>query len=161
MIAGAVAHAYSARRVIGFDHNPDRVAFAKSYLSPTTGKPIFGNVFLTDELPETAPDGSTNGALSNGCSHAHAPLANGHGHGEGDGPRHVPSGDHKFEWAKRRVASWLKMSGLLAEGGVDKIVEATGAEDGMMYGIALGRQGSACESSQHFTSHISVIWMHC
>jgi D-xylulose reductase len=71
--------------------------------------------------------------------------SNGDRHAQAHGPRHVPEGDHKFEWAKRRVASWIKQAGLARDGGVDNVVEATGAEDGMMYGIALGKQGSACE----------------
>lgn len=101
-------------------------------------------MYLTTELPETPPDAEPNG-VANGCSHG--PTPNGASNGHGHGPRHIPEGDHKFEWAKRRVAVWLKYSGLAAEGGVDRIVEATGAEDGMLYGVALGKQGSACESN--------------
>lgn len=44
------------------------------------------------------------------------------------------------------MAAWLKEAGLAADGGVDKVVEATGVEDGMMYGVALGKQGSTCKS---------------
>jgi D-xylulose reductase len=126
-------------------------------MSPLTGRRIFDHVFLTTELPETPPGKGANG-------HVHASgHANGHANGHTDGHidatthcightdlhRHVPAGDNKFEWAKKRVAAWLDEAGLAGDGGVDKVVEATGVEDGMMYGVALGKQGSTCECDIH------------
>lgn len=188
LITAAVAHAYSASRIIAFDHNPDRVEFAKKYLSPLTGKPVIDYVFLTTPLPTTAPSDAaqlkgngdqtalnghahvnghnhTNGhAHTNGHSESNGDLSaladqigergSGAGVGDGEAPdshdddhRHIPVGDHKWEWAKRRAAEFLKQAGLAQDQGVDRVVEATGAEDCMMMGIAIAKQGGTCESA--------------
>lgn len=53
-------------------------------------------------------------------------------------------GDAKFEEAKRRAATYLAEAGLSPEG-VDRVVEASGAEDSGMLGIAIARMGATCE----------------
>ena len=136
-----------------------------------TGRPIFDHVFLTSDLPEypiSSVKGSSNGhanGTANGHSNGHAiGHANGHAqahahdhndtshaHVQGPAPHHrqIPTGDHKWEWAKQRVAGWLKQAGLAAEGGVDKVAECSGAEDGMMYSVALSKQGGTCTFTCH------------
>lgn len=124
LITAAVAHAYSARKIIGFDINPKRVAFAKAYISPITGRPIYDHVFLVDELPAT--DGE----------------ANGHG---GDDGHDVRVGDIKYKHAQARAAEYLAAAGLPGADGVDRVVEASGAEDAGLLGIAIVKQGGTCK----------------
>lgn len=112
LIAAAVAHAYCVSGIIGFDNNPKRVEFARKYLSPITGKPIFDKVFLVEELVGV----------------------------EGD----FTPGDAKFEAAKLRAARYLEEAGWSADG-VDRVIEASGAEDAAMLGIALAKMGATCE----------------
>nr|XP_019050436.1 xylitol dehydrogenase [Kwoniella bestiolae CBS 10118]OCF29366.1 xylitol dehydrogenase [Kwoniella bestiolae CBS 10118] len=120
LITAAVAHAYSARKIIAFDNNPTRVEFAKKYISPLTGKPIIDHVFLIE-------DGS------------------GAGIGDGEINDHEDHeetlGDRKWEQAKKVAAEYAEIAGLLDEEGVDRVVEATGAEDCMLLGIAIAKQG--------------------
>ncbi|TXT12885.1 hypothetical protein VHUM_01286 [Vanrija humicola] len=118
LITAAVAHAYSARRIIGFDINPKRVAFAQKYISPITGRPIYDHVFLVDALPTS--DGA----------------ANGHG-----GDHDVRVGDIKYKHAQVRAAEYLAAAGLAGADGVDRVVEASGAEDAGLLGIAIVKQG--------------------
>lgn len=151
------------------------MAFAKKYISPLTGKPIIDHVFLTEPLPTTPPTGA---AQLNGHAHPHA---NGNGHANGDGDvdlservgengsgagigdgefppdddRYIPIGDHKWEWAKLRAASYLKQAGMSGEDGIDRVIEATGAEDCMMTGIAIAKQGATCEFQPSFLPRLS------
>ena len=151
LITGAVAHAYSARKIIGIDNNPKRVEFAKKYLSPITGKPIFDHVFLSTDLPTSAP---ANGhAQANGHSGLAEKIGEqGSGAGIADGQigveedeDHTTVGDVKWEAAKEVAAKWIEEAGLTAEEGVDRVVEATGAEDCMLLGCAIAKQGGICE----------------
>lgn len=128
LITAAVSHAYSARKIIGFDINPARVEFAKKYMSPLTGKPIFDHVFLVDGLPST-PVGHQNG----------------HGGDQAADEHHQTPGDCRWEWAKVRAAQWCEETGLVGEEGVDRVIEAAGAEDAMLHGIAFCKQGGVCE----------------
>nr|XP_019001749.1 xylitol dehydrogenase [Kwoniella mangroviensis CBS 8507]OCF65210.1 xylitol dehydrogenase [Kwoniella mangroviensis CBS 8507] len=119
LITAAVAHAYSARKIIAFDNNPDRVEFAKKYISPLTGKPIIDHVFLIDGSGAGIGDGEIN-----------------------DHEDHEETlGDRKWEQAKKIAAEFAEKAGLLEEEGVDRVVEATGAEDCMLLGIAIAKQG--------------------
>ncbi|KAI0160511.1 GroES-like protein [Xylariaceae sp. FL1272] len=115
LITAAVSHAYSTRKIIAFDINPKRVEFAKSYLSPLTGKPIIDHVFLVDALP-SQPAGSSDG-------------------------HEQTEGDYKFETAQTRMDEILRQVGLDDEGGVDTVVEASGANDAMLHGIAITKEG--------------------
>lgn len=156
LISAAVAHAYSARKIIAFDNNPQRVEFAKKYISPLTGKPIIDHVFLVKDLPTSSLKGSHangdhangNGSMANGDTEtlAHALGEDGSGAGMGDGEildedHEETIGDKKWEWAKKIVAGFVQEAGLTAEEGVDRVVEATGAEDCMLMGIAIAKQG--------------------
>ncbi|BEI85011.1 hypothetical protein CcaverHIS002_0504120 [Cutaneotrichosporon cavernicola] len=114
LIAAAVCRAYGVSQIVGFDINPKRVAFAQGYVSG--GAQVFDSVFLVDDLPTQA----------NG-------TANGH-------DEH-PVGDIKFEAAKIRAAKYLAKAGLDADG-VDRVIEASGAEDAGLLGIAIARQGA-------------------
>ncbi|ADV20758.1 Xylitol dehydrogenase, putative [Cryptococcus gattii WM276] len=151
LISAAVAHAYSARKIIAFDNNPQRVEFAKKYISPLTGKPIIDHVFLVKDLPTSSlrdSHASGNGNMTNGQTEAlaHALGETGSGAGMGDGEmldedHEETIGDKKWEWAKKIVAGFAQEAGLTAEEGVDRVVEATGAEDCMLMGIAIAKQG--------------------
>ncbi|KIR69635.1 xylitol dehydrogenase [Cryptococcus bacillisporus CA1873] len=151
LISAAVAHAYSARKIIAFDNNPQRVEFAKKYISPLTGKPIIDHVFLVKDLPTSSlkdSHASGNGNMTNGQTEAlaHALGESGSGAGMGDGEmldedHEETIGDKKWEWAKKIVAGFVQEAGLTAEEGVDRVVEATGAEDCMLMGIAIAKQG--------------------
>lgn len=124
LITAAVAHANSAKLIIGFDINPKRCEFARKYISPITGRPIFDRVFQVDSLPTTRK--SANGA-------------NGHGaHDEN-------VGDVKYDAAKERAKEYLAIMNVEADG-VDRVVEASGAEDAGLLGIAIAKQGATCES---------------
>ncbi|UOH80474.1 hypothetical protein LQV05_003128 [Cryptococcus neoformans] len=146
-----VSHAYSARKIIAFDNNPQRVEFAKRYISPLTGKPIIDHVFLVKDLPTSSLKDSQangNGNMANGHTEAlaHALGEDGSGAGMGDGEildedHEETIGDKKWEWAKKIVAGFVQEAGLTAEEGVDRVVEATGAEDCMLMGIAIAKQG--------------------
>ncbi|WVQ79148.1 hypothetical protein IAT38_001244 [Cryptococcus sp. DSM 104549] len=145
LITAAVAHAYSARKIIAFDNNPVRVEFAKKYISPLTGKPIIDHVFLVKDLPTSSLLAKTNGT-ANGDGLAHKISEAGSGAGVGDGEvvdhDHEESlGDRKWEWAKKIAAGFIEEAGLTEEEGVDRVVEATGAEDSMLLGIAIAKQG--------------------
>lgn len=141
LITAAVAHAYSARKIIGVDISPSRVEFAKKYMSPLTGKPIFDAVFLNTALPtESAPSqgsGATTPHVGNDTEVGDATTADEH---------HETLGDIKWEHAKQRAAKWVKELGLTEEEGLDRVVEASGAEDCMLLGIAIAKQGATCAS---------------
>jgi D-xylulose reductase len=140
LITAAVAHAYSARKIIGIDNSPFRVEFAKKYISPLTGKPIFDAVFLNTDLPTESlkhpPRENTNVGTDGEVGDATAVN-------EDD---HETVGDIKWEHAKLRVQGWVKELGLEEEEGVDRVVEASGAEDCMLLGVAFAKQGGTCTS---------------
>uniref|UniRef100_D8PNA7 Enoyl reductase (ER) domain-containing protein n=1 Tax=Schizophyllum commune (strain H4-8 / FGSC 9210) TaxID=578458 RepID=D8PNA7_SCHCM len=120
LIAGAVAHAYSARRIIACDINPSRVEFARKYISPLTGKPIFDHVFGSDPTPAGVADGEV-----------------------GEVEDHEQTlGDIKWTHAQARAAEVLEQAGLAGEGGVDRVIEASGAEDCGLIGVAIAKQGA-------------------
>lgn len=147
LITAAVAHAYSASKIIGFDINPARVEFAKKYTSPISGKPIFDHVFLTSDLPTTPLQANGRDPAAENVSEA--PSAAGVADADtlnADDEDHLPVGDIKWEHAKVRVAQWLQEAGLDEEG-VDRVVEATGSEDCGMYGCAIAKQGGICKWS--------------
>lgn len=54
-------------------------------------------------------------------------------------------GDIKWEAAKARAATWIKEVGLSNEEGVDRVIEASGAEDCGLLGCAIAKQGAICE----------------
>jgi D-xylulose reductase len=149
LITAAVAHAYSVRKIIGVDNSPSRVEFAKKYMSPLTGKPIFDAVYLNTDLPtkpaKDASEGDSVPHVGNDTEVGDATATN------GDEDDHETVGDIKWEHAKQRVAGWVKELGLADEEGVDRVVEASGAEDCMLLGIAFAKQGGTCESF-HFDS---------
>lgn len=83
---------------------------------------------------------------------AHALGETGSGAGMGDGEmldedHEETIGDKKWEWAKKIVAGFVQEAGLTAEEGVERVVEATGAEDCMLMGIAIAKQGGNCKSN--------------
>ncbi|WRT65751.1 uncharacterized protein IL334_002699 [Kwoniella shivajii] len=143
LITAAVAHAYSARKIIGFDNNAVRVEKAKKYMSPLTGKPIYDHVFLISDLPTDSLRDQTNGS----DELAHKLGEDGSGAGIGDGEildsdhDEETLGDKKWEQAKKIAAEFVEIAGLTEEEGVDRVVEATGAEDCMLLGIAIAKQG--------------------
>ncbi|WWD16471.1 hypothetical protein CI109_100897 [Kwoniella shandongensis] len=140
LVSAAVAHAYSARKIIMFDNNPVRVDFAKKYISPLTGKPIADHVFLTKDLPTE----SLKDHKPNGLAHAIGEAGSGAGIGDGeivDEEHEETVGDKKWEQAKKFVAEYVRQAGLTEEEGVDRVIEATGAEDCMLMGIAIAKQG--------------------
>lgn len=118
LLAAAVAEAYSAKLIVGVDNNPARVAFAKTYVSPVTGKPIFDHVFLNPGLPEVL---ETNGAPA--------------------GDYHPTEGDTKFQLALKQALLWTGQAGVADEGGFDRIIEASGAAECMLLGVAAARPG--------------------
>lgn len=129
LIAAAVCRAYGVSKIIGFDIKPKRVAFAEGYKSD--GKSVFDKVFLVDDLPTTTPH--ANGG-SNDYAHDN----------EHDNEHDVPVGDIKFEAAKVRAKAFLLEAGLDGDG-VDRVIEASGAEDAGLLGIAIARQGATCK----------------
>ncbi|KAK1927366.1 putative xylitol dehydrogenase [Papiliotrema laurentii] len=140
LITAAVAHAYSARKIIAVDNNPKRVEFAKKYISPITGKPIIDHVFLNTDLPSSIPQ-------SNGHMNGVSPTDVGAGVGDGEAgvveeEHHVTPGDIKWEAAKERAAKWIAEAGLTAEEGFDRVIEASGAEDCGLLGVAIAKQGA-------------------
>jgi D-xylulose reductase len=148
LITAAIAHAYSARKIIGIDNSPSRVEFAKKYTSPITGKPIYDHVFLSTDLPITPPSkAESKNELSEkiGEQGSKAGIADGEVGVHDDEEEHLPVGDHKWEWAKIRAAEWLLQAGLDAEEGVDRVIEATGSEDCGLYGVAIAKQGANCQ----------------
>jgi len=139
LITAAVAHAYSARKIIGIDINPGRVEFAKKYISPLTGKPIFDQVFLNTEL---TPDSDQDSSATTRETRSNVGTDGEVGDIAPPAPAHEESyGDRKWEAAKRRVAKWVEQVGLTNEEGVDRVVEASGTEDGILLGVAINKQG--------------------
>ncbi|CAK7206718.1 hypothetical protein SEUCBS139899_009524 [Sporothrix eucalyptigena] len=118
LITAAVAHAYSAKKIIGFDIKPSRVAFAKKYKSPLTGRPIFDNVFILDPLASGQANGSS-------------------GHDDD----HTTPGDRLWLAAQKNMLSIMKVTNMSLDGGVDRVIEASGAQDSMLHGIALCKDG--------------------
>ncbi|KAM6512169.1 hypothetical protein FSOLCH5_009888 [Fusarium solani] len=119
LITAAVAHAYSARKIIAFDISLSRVDFAKKYRSPLTGKPIIDHVFLVGALVDLGD----------------------RGHGNGDADHHITPGGFKWEQAMRNMTRIIESCGLGLEGGVDRVIEASGAEDAMLNGVAICKPG--------------------
>lgn len=117
-----MAHAYSAGRIIAFDIKPSRVEFAKAYKSPLTGRPIIDHVFQIDSLPDV--------------SRKHSDT-NGTGHGQD----HTTPGDAAWMVAQERMEAILEEVGLAAEGGIDRVIEASGAQDSMLHGVAICKDG--------------------
>lgn len=124
LITGAVARAYGLSTVVGFDINPKRVEFARKYIDPVSKRPVFDYVFLVPALAEVEVNGHANGANVETVGH-----------------EQVPVGDMKYETAKQLAAKYLSEAGVDSVG-VDRVVEASGAEDGGMLGIALARMGA-------------------
>ncbi|KAK4689917.1 hypothetical protein P7C73_g200, partial [Tremellales sp. Uapishka_1] len=139
LITAAVAHAYSARKIIGFDINPSRVEFARKYMSPLTGKPIYDYVFLSESIPTTPLSGNP---LARAEKQGEAPGPAGIADGEVPDAEEDPTeGDIRWENAKLIAAEWVAQAGLTAEEGFDRVVEASGAEDCGLLGVALAKQG--------------------
>ncbi|WWC87945.1 uncharacterized protein L201_002845 [Kwoniella dendrophila CBS 6074] len=140
LISAAVAHAYSAKKIIAFDNNPVRVEFAKNYKSPLTGKPIIDHAFLIKDLPT---ESLKNNELNNGLGEDPSRSKVGLGDGEIDDFHHEDEsiGDRKWEQAQKIAAGFIEQAGLTNEEGVDRVIEATGAEDCMLLGIAIAKQG--------------------
>ncbi|TRM60123.1 chaperonin 10-like protein [Schizophyllum amplum] len=139
LIAGAVAHAYSARRIIACDINPARVEFARKYISPLTGKPIFDHVFVNKALPSTPVKVEAAGHKQ-GADPTPAGIADGE---IVEADEHEESlGDIKWAHAEVAAARFLEEAGLSAEMGVDRVIEASGAEDCGLIGVAIAKQGA-------------------
>lgn len=120
-------------------------------MSPITGKPIFDHVFHIKPIP-TVPESKIQ-HVENGHQgvNGEVPVA------DVDEEEHDETvGDIKWEWARQRMESIIKECGLVDEEGVDRVVEACGAEDAMMHGIAICKQGGVCESE--FPQHYSYTW---
>lgn len=145
MITAAVAHAYSARKIIAFDINPSRVEFARNYISPLTGKPIIDHVFLNQPISASSPKEK---AKVNGLAGKLGEQPSGAGIGDGETghekEEHETVGDRKWKWAKVMAAKYIEEAGLSAEEGVDRVIEASGAEDCGLLGVALAKQGAVC-----------------
>jgi D-xylulose reductase len=158
LISAAVAHTYGVSRIIGFDINPKRVAFAKSYLSPTTKRPIFDHVFLVEKLPTTKAASEAEKASAGKAANGNGNGANGHCHSHDahhDDDDHVPPGDIKFECAKLRAKAYLSTVGI--DDGVDRVIEASGAEDAGMLGVAIAKQGGICEYRVGMSATVAMI----
>lgn len=141
LIAAAVAHSYSAKSIVGFDINPKRVDFARAYKSPITGKPIFDSVFLVTDLPSKQAD--LDAERSSGVN-----GRNGHAHSAEE----MTTGDVKYEAAKFRAAGYLRQMGENVDAdGVDRVIEASGAEDAGMLGVAIAKQGAICKLPKVWT----------
>ncbi|ETS76808.1 hypothetical protein PFICI_12195 [Pestalotiopsis fici W106-1] len=135
LITAAVGHAYSARKIVAFDISPSRVDFAKKYISPLTGKPIIDHVFHIDPIPSAPPPTKTNGfhVESNDATL---------GDSEANGGDHAQTeGDRRWECARQRMLDIIEQCGFNTEGGVDRVIEASGAEDAMLHGVAICKQG--------------------
>lgn len=154
LITAAVAHAYSARKIIAFDISPSRVEFARKYLSPLTGRPIIDHVFLVEPLPGAAQSGVeiTGSYCVPPADTADVPVpsttngANGANGGNGEEEHEeVTEGDFKWGVAQERMVEILRQCGLEAEEGVDTVVEASGAGDSMLHGVAICKQGGTCK----------------
>ncbi|WVN90741.1 uncharacterized protein L203_105983 [Cryptococcus depauperatus CBS 7841] len=118
------------------------VEFAKHYMSPLTGKPIFDHVFLTKDLPTTSLKNPSSGHSKNKLiplseTGSTAAIED----GEVVDEEQVTPGDRKWEWAKKVAAEFIEKAGLVSEEGVDRVIEATGAEDCMFMGIAIVKRG--------------------
>jgi D-xylulose reductase len=127
------------RKIIGIDNSPFRVEFAKKYISPLTGKPIFDAVYLNTDLPTESvkhPSKESTNVDTDGEV----------GDATAENDDHETVGDIKWEHAKLRVQGWVKELGLEEEEGVDRVVEASGAEDCMLLGVAFAKQGGTCTS---------------
>lgn len=147
LIIAAVAHAYSARKIIAFDINPKRVEFARNYISPITGKPIIDHVFLNEPLLSSSCKAKPQ---ANGLSEKLGEDPSGAGMGDGEvgvveDEEHETEGDGKWEWAKIKAAEFLEKADLGSEEGVDRVIEASGVEDCGLLGVALAKQGAVCE----------------
>jgi D-xylulose reductase len=130
------------RKIIGIDNSPSRVEFAKRYMSPLTGKPIFDAVYLNTDLPTESLKRSV---TANGQDTPHVGNDTEVGDATAENEdNHETVGDIKWEHAKQRVQTWIKEVGLEDEEGVDRVVEASGAEDCMLLGIAFAKQGGTC-----------------
>lgn len=118
-------------------------------MSPLTGKPIFDAVFLNTALPTTSlkPQAKTKSTQHVGTDTEVGDATAQAGDDEHD---HESIGDIKWEHAKLRAQDWIKELGLVDEEGVDRVVEASGAEDSMLLGIAIAKQGATCESTLAF-----------
>ncbi|EFX02635.1 sorbitol dehydrogenase [Grosmannia clavigera kw1407] len=132
LITAAVAHAYSARKIIAFDVRPSRVDFARKYLSPLTGRPIIDHVFHIDAIPDFSSKSSSSGN-SNGNGTAAASQD------EEDAEETV--GDKMWLCAQGRMREIIAQCGLKSEEGVDRVVEASGAQDAILHGVAICKQG--------------------
>lgn len=143
-----MAHAYSARKIIAFDNNPKRVEFAKRYISPITGKPIIDHVFLNTDLPTSSPSSNGHSGLASklGEAGSGAGIADGETGVEEEDDHGPTVGDIKWEAAKVQAAKWIEEAGLTSEEGVDRVIEASGAEDCGLLGCAIAKQGGICES---------------
>lgn len=169
LITAAVAHAYSARKIVAFDHNPERVEFAKKYISPITGKPIIDLVIHNGAIPDK-PYPKSRKAQANGHGHGHghshgpADGANGdHGAGVADGEVDAHDdtlpAEHRWEWAQEMVKEWVAQAGLTEEEGFDRVIEATGSQDPVMFAVAAAKQGANCESPLHSSAYVSYsLW---
>lgn len=105
-----------------------------------TGKPIFDHVFLNTEL--TVPQSSKPASKPNGGEVPHLGTDGEVGDIDaGDDHHEETYGDRKWEEGKRRVAKWVEEIGLTEEEGVDRVVEASGTEDGILLGVAILKQG--------------------
>ena len=140
LITAAVAHAYSARRIIAFDINPARVDFARKYLSPLTGKPIIDHVYHIEPLPTVAQTHPTTNGDASIVENGEIPVAE-----EDEAEHEETEGDIKWEWAKKRMTQIIRECGLEAEEGVDRVIEASGADDAMLHGVAICKEGGICE----------------
>jgi D-xylulose reductase len=140
LISAAVAHAYSASKIIAFDISPSRVEFAKKYLSPLTGRPIIDHVFHIDPIPAVPTSKISHKENDHQGENGEIPVAE-----DDDEEHHETEGDIKWELAKERMLMICKECGLDAEQGVDRVIEASGSEDAMMHGVAICKQGGVCE----------------
>lgn len=57
----------------------------------------------------------------------------------------VTEGDFMWGVAQERMAEIVCQCGLEAEEGVDTVVEASGAGDSMLHGVAICKQGGTCK----------------
>ncbi|EMR66254.1 putative xylitol dehydrogenase protein [Eutypa lata UCREL1] len=143
LITAAVAHAYSARKIIAFDISPSRVEFARKYLSPLTGRPIIDHVFHIEPLPGAAQSGveitGRDTSPAGDTADMPVPTSTGESHHHEE---EVTEGDFMWGVAQERMAEIVRQCGLEAEEGVDTVVEASGAGDSMLHGVAICKQGS-------------------